>query len=82
MMAFDNRPYKPRQPSVASSLPGISITIYDPVEKKSRSLTIGRSHAGVIMPTGVEDVARYLETKLGERYSEVTRRSDRRHRRR
>jgi len=61
---------------------GITITIYDPTERKSRSLTIGRRTTGVIMPTGVEDVARYLETKLGERYTEVTRLSDKRHRRR
>ena len=59
---------------------GIRITIYSPEERKSRSLTVG--HANGVMPHGVEDVARYLETKLGERYSAVTRLSDRRHKRR
>ena len=61
---------------------GIRITVYDPTERTSRSLTIGRRTTGVIMPTGVDEVARYLETKLGERYSEVTRLADRRHKRR
>jgi len=59
---------------------GITVTVYDSLERKSRSLTIGRRMP--IIPDGVEDVARFLETKLGERYSEVTRLSDKRHRRR
>lgn len=59
---------------------GITITVYDPAERKSRSLTIGRVNG--VIPDGVEAVARFLETKLGERYSEVTRLSDRRHKRR
>ena len=61
---------------------GINITVYDPTERTSRSLTIGRKLAGSIMVDGVDEVARFLETKLGERYSEVTRLADRRHKRR
>jgi len=60
---------------------GIHVIVYDSETKKSRQITIGRT-LGSIIPDSVEQVARYLETKLSERYTQVTRLSDKRHRRR
>ena len=61
---------------------GITVAVYSRVEKKSRSLTVGGGMAGTIWMDGVEGMAKFIEERLRERYTEVTRLTDKRHERR